>query len=69
MSKIINKYKKKLKSNIIIEKNISNIIIKQLNFTGVYIEQLVINKKLEILILRYKDTIIKEIYNLYANLS
>ena len=31
LSKIINKCKKKLKSNIIIEKNILNIIIKQLN--------------------------------------
>jgi hypothetical protein len=33
LSKIINKDKKKLESNIIIEKNIFDIIVKQLNFT------------------------------------
>jgi len=33
LSKIINKFKKKLESNTIIEKNIFDIVIEQLNFT------------------------------------
>jgi hypothetical protein len=52
--------KKKLESNIIIEKNIFDRIIEQLNLIKI---------DTQILIFKRKNTIIREANNLYANFS
>jgi len=63
INQIIDKCKKKLESNATIKRNILDIIIKRLNFSKAYKQQLITKKELEILALKRKDTIVKEVYN------
>ena len=59
----------KLGSNATIEKNILDIIMKQLNFITTYIVRLVTNEEPRMSTLRRKDATIEEAYNSHASLS
>ncbi len=67
--KVVNECEKKLKSNATIKKDISNIIMKQLNLITTYITQLVMNEKSRMLALKRKNATIEEAYNLHIDLS
>ena len=67
--KVVNECEKKLKSNATIKKDISNIIMKQLNLITTYITQLVTNKEPKMLALRRENATIEGAYNSHANLN
>ena len=68
-SKVVNKCEKKLESNATIEKNILDIVMKQLNLITTYIIQLVTNEEPRMLALRRKNATIEGAYDSHASLS
>ncbi len=65
----MNECEKKLESNATIEKDILDIIMKQLNFITTYITQLVTNEEPKMPALRRENATIEGAYNSHANLN
>jgi len=65
----MNKCEEKLESNATIEKNILDIIMKQLNLIMTYTTQFVTNEEPRMLALRRKNAIIEEAYSSHIDLS
>jgi len=65
----VNECEEKLESNATIEKDILDIIMKQLNLITTYITQLVTNEDPRMLALRRENATIEEAYDSHASLS
>jgi len=65
----VNECKKKLESNVNIEKNILDNIMKQLNLTKAYVQKLVKDKNIKMSLLRHENAIIRKAHDSHVGLS